>query len=124
MKKNGFTLVELLGVIVILGIIGTLVTPLVVNLINEGKEDVNKMQIETVKRAAKNYANAHVYSLADCDNCVAKELTLRDLKDEGFLEEKELKDITTDSKIDDSSKVQIKKENGKYKYVFPVKNTD
>ena len=122
MKNKGFTLVELLGVIVILGIIGTLVTPLVINLINEGKEDVNAMQQETVKRAAKNYANAHIYSLEDCDNCVVATLTLRDLKYEGFLEEKELKDITTDAKIEDSAKVQIKKENGKYKYVFPVSN--
>ncbi len=120
MKNQGFTLVELLGVIVILGIIGTLVTPLVINLINEGKEDVNDMQVETVKRAAKNYANAHVYTLKDCDNCVVATVTIETLKDEGFLEEKELKEITSDTNIDDTAEVQIKKENGKYKYVFPV----
>jgi len=120
MKKTGFTLIELLGVIVILGIIGTLVTPLIINLINEGKEDVNNMQIETVKRAAKNYANAHIYTLKDCDDCVVAELTLQDLKNEGFLEEKEVKDITTDSSVSDNAKVQIKKENGKYKYIYPV----
>lgn len=119
MKTKGFTLVELLGVIVILGIIGTLVTPLVVNLINEGKEDVNNMQIETVKRAAKNYANAHVYTLKDCDNCVVADLTIEQLQEEGFLEEKEVKEITSDTKA--SNQVQIRKENGKYKYVYPVK---
>lgn len=121
MKKTGFTLVELLGVIVILGIIGTLITPLVINLINEGKEDVNNMQIETVKRAAKNYANAHIYTLKDCNNCVVAELTIKDLKDEGYLEEKDVKDITSDKAISDSAKVQIRKDNGKYKYIYPVK---
>ena len=51
--KKGFTLVELLGVIVILGIIGLIVTPLVLGTINDSEENVNEMQVETIKRAAK-----------------------------------------------------------------------
>lgn len=120
--KKGFTLVELLGVIVILGIIGLIVTPLVLGTINDSEENVNEMQVETIKRAAKNYANAHIYTL-DCDNgktsCTIY-VTVGDLKKEGYLEDKDIVDATTDKAISDSTRVGIVINNGKFSYKYPV----
>lgn len=120
--KKGFTLVELLGVIVILGIIGLIVTPLVLGTINDSEENVDKMQVEAIKRAAKNYANAHVYTL-DCEgnstSCTVY-ITIGDLKAEGYLEDKDIVDATTDKTIPDSTRVGIVINNGKFSYKYPV----
>lgn len=119
--KKGFTLVELLGVIVILGIIGLIVTPLVLGTINDSEENVNEMQVETIKRAAKNYANAHVFTLcSDGVNSCTKTITIGELKEEGYLEDKDLVDATTDKKISDDEKVNIIVNNGKVSYEYPV----
>ena len=39
MHKKGFTLIELLAVIVILAIIALIATPIVLNIINDAKEE-------------------------------------------------------------------------------------
>ena len=116
--KKGFTLVELLGVIVILGIIGLIVTPLVLGSINDSETSVNEMQSEIIKRAAKNYANSHIYDF-DCDNCT-KYVTIGELKEAGFLEDKQLVDATNDEVVDDSTRVAIVITNGKFSYKYPV----
>ena len=119
--KRGFTLIELLGVIVILGIIGMLTVPLVSNLIKESKEEVTDLQAKAVKDAARNYANANIYSLTDCspEPCTVKELTIKELKEEGYLDTADIKGANGQTYGDDA-KVLIQKNNGKYKYVFPV----
>ena len=51
MKKNAFTLVELLAVILILAIIALIVVPQVINLINSSKEQSNEIGIQNYVRA-------------------------------------------------------------------------
>lgn len=54
-RKKGFTLVELLAVIVILGVIGTIATPIVKKYINDSKLDSAEASLKSVERAANLY---------------------------------------------------------------------
>ena len=54
MKRNGFTLIELLAVIVILAIIALIATPIILNIINDAKEESNERSVELYASAVKN----------------------------------------------------------------------
>lgn len=54
-KNKGFTLVELLAVIVILGLIALIAVPMVLNNIKKTKEDLYNTQIELIKAGALSY---------------------------------------------------------------------
>ena len=53
MKKKGFTLIELLAVIVILAIIALIATPIILNIINDSKEESNKRSVELYGKAVE-----------------------------------------------------------------------
>lgn len=54
-RKKGFTLVELLAVVTILGVIATIATPIVKNYINDSKTDSAEASLKSVERAANLY---------------------------------------------------------------------
>ena len=54
MKKNGFTLVELLAVIVILGVILVVAIPKILNVIDASKEDAIKSTAKMLATSAEN----------------------------------------------------------------------
>ena len=51
MKNKGFTLIELLAVIVILAIIALIATPVILNIIDDSKEESNKRSGELFEKA-------------------------------------------------------------------------
>lgn len=66
-KQNGFTLVELLAVIVILGILLTFVSVNVIKNIKSSKEDVGEFTLSQIEDAAKTYALDHDCSGNKCE---------------------------------------------------------
>ena len=61
MKKNGFTLVELIAVVVIISIIGMLATPNIMNLMKRGKEGSFVSEVEDlVSNATYMYKNNNI----------------------------------------------------------------
>ena len=58
-KKKGFTLIEILSVIVILAVIFLFITPRMIKQINNGKDTETKLIEQRVLSAAKEYVNNH-----------------------------------------------------------------
>ena len=62
-KKNGFTLVELLATIIILGIIISIVGYVAINAINKSKEKSYKVTINEIEKDANNYLMENINRL-------------------------------------------------------------
>jgi len=116
-NMRGFTLIEVMGVIILLAVIGLIVTPLITSLMNDGREKTNEVQIKAIKSAAKNYITENKYFL-DCS--VKCDITLGELKKEGYLYEGDITNIKNNQIYSDNDIVRIQKEDNKYKYIFPV----
>lgn len=59
MKNRGFTLLELLGVIVILALLTTLVFPSVLNAIKKSSDQTDKLSMDLISNAADLYIESH-----------------------------------------------------------------
>ena len=55
MKNKGFTLVELLAVIVIIGLLAVLIVPKVNKTLKDARKSINKTSISGITRTANNY---------------------------------------------------------------------
>lgn len=93
--KKGFTLVELLAVVVLLGIISAIVVPVVGNQIETARKNAYKQTVNSIEEAAKRYGVTHMlgYPLEE------QGLSLDVLVSEGYLEEKDLVNPINDQKL-------------------------
>ena len=82
MNKKGFTLVELLAVIIILAIIATISVPSTLNVINYTKEKACEEQVKMIEDAAKRWASDN-----PMDSRSYIEITT--LQSEGYLDKSE-----------------------------------
>jgi type IV pilus assembly protein PilA len=86
MKFNkGFTLVELLAVIIILGVIGIIAIPAVNKAIRNAKQQLYEVQINNIEMGAKSWAAENVFNLPENDGELIT-LTLGQLKVAGHVQ--------------------------------------
>ena len=86
MKKKGFTLVELLAVIIILSLVLVIAVPSVNKYIKQSKEKAYNTQISTIIEAAQAYASTNLELLPNRENISVK-VTLGQLKSSGLIKE-------------------------------------
>ena len=55
MNKKGFTLVELLGTILLISLLVVIITPTVEKAVKKGHKETNKQVVENIKISAQNY---------------------------------------------------------------------
>lgn len=103
--KKGFTLVELIAVIVLLSLIALFTFPSVNKTIKDRKEALYNVQIDNIKASAVSYIDKNGL-LKDNDKVI---VTLCQLKQNGFTDEK-IKNPINNKYIPDDSKVIVTKD--------------
>ena len=86
-KRNAFTLVELLAVIVVLAIVLIIAVPGVLSIINKTKNSAYDRQLDMIKEAAKNYVTANTITWSG-ENPKSTLVTLDILQTGGYLDKK------------------------------------
>lgn len=112
----GFTLMELLVVIALLGILAVIIYPAVAKRLDQSEEDSYKIQLDTIKRAAADWALKHVSVLPE-NNGEHLTILLSDLKREGLIDKKLTNPITKKMFPNDMQIVVTKKSNN---YTYAV----
>ena len=97
-REEGFTLVELLAVIVILGIIVAIAIPAIGNVIKKAQDDSATQEVALVEDAARLY-----FTIEDS---AATEVTVEVLKDKGYLEKAD--DLNDDAKVEKDGTGKVK----------------
>ena len=113
MDKKGFTLVELLTVIVLLAIIAAITTPVIINVINDSRENAYEEQVRLITSAAERWGTENMTYLNGKESCY---LSAEKLSKEGYLSAKKIKNPKNPR--NNMGVVEITVNNGKYEYVY------
>lgn len=120
-NQKGFTLLELLGVIVLLGIIATAIMVLSTRLLGNSKQSLYETQIENIKTAAKNWAVSNHDKLPTNTNDEYK-LSLTELSDKGYIDNSLLIDPRNNKEINACIIIKYKETVNQYSYQFQEEN--
>ncbi len=113
-KKKAFTLIELMGVLVIIGVLSAILIPVINNNIKENKQKMYEEQIELIKLSAKNLASDNQYILPS-EELEEIYITLGQLRAMGYAEGTIINPLTKEN-FPDSMIVMVIKVGNDYEY--------
>ncbi len=111
MNNKGFTLVELLAVIIILSILVVLAGTSVGSVVKDSKNDLYQAQISSIKEAARAWYVDNTNYFFDYYDCGY--ITLKDLKEYGLIDS-EINNPKTEKNFSNNIKIKISLNNSKY----------
>lgn len=113
MKKNAFTLLELLGVVIILGVLSLITFPIILNQIKDAKQGIKDSTKTLIIDAAKDYYEDNTNNYEKTEG-ITYCIDIKTLTDENYLS-RNLKNENLNN-IDTSKKVKLIFHNNKFDY--------
>ena len=113
MKKNGFTLTELMGVMVVLSIIALITIPVIKENLNASTGSLSDEQIASLENVARIWATKNSDELTED---VPRYVTIDELKRSGLIENKKILEMHSRKELDGCIKIYY--ENNKYNYKY------
>lgn len=108
MKKRGFTLTELIGVLTLLGVIFLIIIPVVDGIIKKGKQDLYNSAIDSIKLSLQDWFTEQNIILDEGENIT---ITLSQLKQADFVD-KQVTNPKTEELFPNDMLLNVMKENG------------
>lgn len=117
-NMKGFTLIEIMAVIILIGVIALISVPIVNNAINKSIEKAYEEQIDIIENGAKKYmAMGDNFLSLPTNSCY---VSLQELKDKGIIEKKT---TNVKTKKEMNGYVVITKKDKKYTYEYMEETT-
>ena len=124
MKKNGFTLIELIATIGLLGMLATILITVSVKKINESKEHSKKIMIESIELAAKQYISDYKDELYEFQAKDYIYISLQTLVEKNYFSNS-LIDPTTNKSLSLTDSVYVTREqDGQISAVYDIKQKE
>ena len=118
--KKGFTLVELLVVIALLGIVAVMVTTSVIGIMNRSRSSLSESQISTLEKAAEQWGTINPDKMP-LDNSIY-EVDIETLADEGYIESADLENPKDGSQLCGVVEISYDTSKNQYRYNFVERN--
>lgn len=115
--KKGFTLVELLAVIIILSVVSILVFPNVIEIINQSKQNLYNVQVADIELESKNWSLENSDKL-DKYHLNSTFVSLSTLKKDGFLEVDELENPLDGKEMNGCIEIKYNPATSQYTYKY------
>lgn len=116
--KKGFTLVELLAVIAILGIISLIVIPPINTSIKNSREGAYLKQVNIIETAAKKWGVENDSLLPEIGSDEILTIDLNTLYTLGYLKEKKIIDPRTEDELKGCVKLSYNTSYNQYEYIY------
>lgn len=116
MKQKGFTLVELLAVVIILGIISLIVVPIVSGTVKKQRNKLYDKQVSTIEDAAEGWGAENTDLLPELDKNTY--VSLDDLVSGGFLKNADIKDPRNEEVLTGCVKITYDSSYNQYIYKY------
>src|SRR5574344_1257996 len=117
-NKRGFTLVELLGLIVILAVIAAITIPTVTGIIKKNKEKAYNATVATIIDASKKWSSDNSSMVSDTEDSYVRLATLT----EGYIDQDELINPITNNTMDGCVKISHSDTYNQYEYSYETKD--